>query len=124
MAYAKGTTVSIARSKEEIERVLARYGADSFGYATEGNRALVTFSMESRRIRMFLRLPEFEDFELTPTRLKRTAPAQRRAYEQGCPCRERWRSLALIERWRSRRRRELDKLATQRIGAVSLPLLR
>ena len=94
MAYAKGTTVSIARSKEEIERVLARYGADRFGYATEGNRALVTFSMESRRIRMFLRLPEFEDFELTPTRLKRTAPAQRRAYEQGC--RERWRSLALI----------------------------
>ena len=94
MAYARGTTVSIARSKEEIERVLARYGADSFGYATEGNRALVTFSMESRRIRMFLVLPEFEDFELTPTRLKRTAPAQRRAYEQGC--RERWRSLALI----------------------------
>ena len=42
MAYARGTTVSIARSKEEIERVLARYGADSFGYATEGNRALVT----------------------------------------------------------------------------------
>ena len=39
-------------------------------------------------------LPEFEDFELTPTRLKRTAQAQRRAYEQGC--RERWRSLALI----------------------------
>ena len=94
MAYARGTTVSIARSKEEIERVLARYGADSFGYATEGNRALVTFSMESRRIRMFLELPEFEDFELTPTRLKRNAPAQRRAYEQGC--RERWRSLALI----------------------------
>ena len=94
MAYARGTTVSIARSKAEIERVLARYGADSFGYATEGNRALVTFSMESRRIRMFLMLPEFEDFELTPTRLKRTAQVQRRAYEQGC--RERWRSLALI----------------------------
>ena len=94
MAYAKGTTVSVARSKEEIERVLARYGADSFGYATEGNRALITFSMESRRIRMFLVLFEFEDFELTPTRLKRTAQAQRRAYEQGC--RERWRSLALI----------------------------
>lgn len=90
MAYAKGTTVSVARSKEEIERVLARYGADSFGYATEGNRALITFSMESRRIRMFLVLFEFEDFELTPTRLKRTAQAQRRAYEQGC--RERWRS--------------------------------
>ena len=32
MAYARGTTVSIARSKEEIERVLARYGADSFRY--------------------------------------------------------------------------------------------
>ena len=94
MAYAKGTTVSVARSKEEIERVLARYGADSFGYATEGNRALITFSMESRRIRMFLVLFEFEDFELTPTRLKRTAQAQRRAYEQGC-C-ERWRSLSLI----------------------------
>ena len=58
--------MSVARSKEEIERVLARYGADSFGYATEGNRALITFSMESRRIRMFLVLFEFEDFEPHP----------------------------------------------------------
>ena len=94
MAYAKRTTVSMARSKEEIERVLARYGADSFGYATEGNRALITFSMESRRIRMFLVVPEIEEFEYTPTQMKRTAAAQRKAHDQGC--RERWRSLVLI----------------------------
>ena len=35
--YAKGTKVPISRTRNEIEAMLAKHGADAFGYATKGN---------------------------------------------------------------------------------------
>jgi hypothetical protein len=49
--YASNTAISRSRSIEEIERTLSRYGADSFGYGWEGDRAVVAFRAHGRMIR-------------------------------------------------------------------------
>ena len=96
MTYARNTTVSTIRTRNEIEETLERYGADGFAYATQGNMATVIFVMENRRIRFVLELPDPEDFRYTnhsPPR-ERSQKAQRDTYDQAC--RQRWRALLLV----------------------------
>ena len=96
MTYARNTTVSAIRTRNEIEETLERYGADGFAYATQGNLATVIFAMANRRIRFVLELPDPEDFRYTnhsPPR-ERSDRAQREAYDQAC--RQRWRALLLV----------------------------
>ena len=50
--YAADTSVSAEKSKAEIEKLLQRYGADQFVYATESGKAMVGFRMRSRMIRL------------------------------------------------------------------------
>lgn len=54
MTYAKGTQVSAERSREEIDRLLARYGADAFMYGWEGGRAVLAFHMKGRHIKFIV----------------------------------------------------------------------
>jgi hypothetical protein len=56
--YAESTTVSVDRTKAEIDRVLTRYGASAFGYAWEGRDALVSFKAHDRFLQFRLPLPE------------------------------------------------------------------
>lgn len=56
--YAETTRVPVARSRAEIERTLARYGADAFGYGSEGRCRLVTFRAGGRHVRIDIVLPE------------------------------------------------------------------
>ena len=96
MTYARNTTVSAMRTRNEIEETLERYGADGFAYATQGNLATVIFAMENRRIRFVLELPDPEDFRHTnhsPPR-ERSSRAQREAHDQAS--RQRWRALLLV----------------------------
>ena len=96
MTYARNTTVSAIRTRNEIEETLERYGADGFAYAAQGNLATVIFAMENRRIRFVLELPDPEDFRYTnhsPPR-ERSNRAQREAHDQAC--RQRWRALLLV----------------------------
>ena len=55
--YAAKTTVPVARSRDEIERVLGRYGADAFGYAWDTGRSVITFRAQGRHIRFALEIP-------------------------------------------------------------------
>ena len=87
MTYARNTTVSAIRTRNEIEETLERYGADGFAHATKGNMATVVFDIENRRIRFVLELPDPEDFRHTnhsPPR-ERSARAQREAHDQVPP---------------------------------------
>lgn len=58
MAYAEGTKVPVEQSKTEIERTLARYGAQRFAYFTEVDRAIIVFEARERRLRFDLPLPK------------------------------------------------------------------
>lgn len=98
--YAARTTVSVEKSRNEIEQTLARYGAKQFMYGWSGKGAIVAFvvrleSGQDRQVRFELPLPSRDDREFQyHSRGKRT-PAQAEAlWEQAC--RQKWRALALV----------------------------
>lgn len=95
--YAADTAVPVDRSRAEIERLLARYGASAFGYLSEGDNQVIVFQIGGRRVFMHLVLPDRADREFTHTGVRgaRRSPAEAgRVYEQAV--RARWRSLVLI----------------------------
>lgn len=92
--YASGTSVPVDRSKSEIERTLAKYGAKKFAYFAEEDRASIAFEFNNRRIRMRLPLPVVEDFIRTDKNRTRT-PAARTA-EREKAIRQRWRAMLLV----------------------------
>ncbi len=95
--YAQHTDVSSDRSRAEIERTLARYGATTFTYGWTQGRAAIGFVKDGRQIRFVLPLPDRDarEFTHTPTRgtPRSTAEAERQ-YDQAV--RQRWRALALM----------------------------
>jgi hypothetical protein len=93
--YAADTSVSVEKSRMEIERTLARYGADAFAYFAEAERAMIGFRMGSRQIKFVLILPKKDLHEFTHhSRGERTPEGALAAWEQAC--RQRWRALALV----------------------------
>ena len=95
MAYAEKTTVSVAKTKADIEELVQKYGADQFISGYRGDLAVIGFSMADRQVRFVLPLPEKKDFMYTPGRnQRRSDDAARTAWEQAC--RSQWRSLYLV----------------------------
>lgn len=95
--YARETSVSVARSRSEIEATLLRYGADSFASGFDRKQAAIQFQYERCVIKFLLPLPDrhSEEFTRTPARRARRRPEDaERAWEQAC--RQRWRALALV----------------------------
>lgn len=94
--YAANTDVSSEKSRAEIERTLSRYGATSFMYGSNKDRAILAFEARDRRVKFELPLPDpnAKEFARTPGRGQVRSPTQREAaYEQAV--RSKWRALAL-----------------------------
>src|SRR5690606_26121903 len=62
--YAAKTTVSVQRSRDEIEAILTRYGADQFMYGWFEGGATIAFRAHGRMVRFHLPLPDAEDPEI------------------------------------------------------------
>ena len=93
--YAEQTTVSVERSRAEIERLLQRYGCEDFAYRTNQRLAQIAFKMKDRMVRFELHLPDPEKFRSTPAGRRRRKDADvQKAWEQAS--RQRWRALALV----------------------------
>lgn len=94
--YASQTSVSADRSRADIEKTLVRYGATTFGYGWQDQRAMISFVMGGRQMRFLLPLPDPTDraFTRTPTNRPRTARQAEEAYQQAV--RQKWRALLLI----------------------------
>lgn len=93
--YASTTDVTSARSRDEIERTLIRYGADQFLYGWQDDATVVGFRMEARQIKFILPLPSKTDRAFTHhSRGVRTAEAAAKEYDQAV--RQRWRALTLV----------------------------
>lgn len=84
--YAVETTVSVEKSRAELETILRRYGAVAFGYMTDDRKAAVQFVANGKSCRFILPVPD-------GYRYRRVETAARGAWEQAC--RSRWRSLVL-----------------------------
>ena len=55
--YAEKTKVPVSRSRDEIEHILSRYGADAFGYGWDAGCAVVSFRAQGRYIRFAMEVP-------------------------------------------------------------------
>ena len=94
--FAENTSVSVEKSKAEIERTLQRYGADQFVSGWDAEKAMIGFQARGRFVRFELPLPDrqADEFRTTPAgRRRRSETQQLAAWEQAC--RQRWRALAL-----------------------------
>lgn len=92
--YAQNTSVSVEKSKAEIESILSRYGASEFATGWDKSRAMIGFSINGRHVRFILPLPNRNDDEfLKHSRGYRTEDAAYRMWEQAC--RQRWRAMCL-----------------------------
>lgn len=101
MGYARGTTVSQESSRGEIERTLARYGADAFIYGWDGPNAMLAFRMHDRHIKFVLAMPDQTERRFTHAKVNQSGAEKPRTAEEANKlwrqaCRERWRSLALV----------------------------
>lgn len=98
--FAKDTDVSVAKSRNEIEGLIVRYGATSTAFMNGPDKSMVLFEANNRRICFTLPLPSRADREFTHARANattfkaRSADGAAAAWEQAC--RQRWRALALI----------------------------
>lgn len=98
--YAERTSVSVERSRDEIEQTLARYGAEQFMYGWNRDGALIAFvvaipSGQRRHVRFTLPLPSRDERRFTHHASgARTSAAAEKQWEQAC--RQRWRALLLV----------------------------
>jgi len=95
MSFAKGTKVSRAQSRAEIETTLERFGCEGFMSGQDGRTAVIAFKARGRQIMFRMTMPDPDDtaFRLTPTGKARTAPSAATAYEQ--EVRRLWRAMTM-----------------------------
>ncbi len=94
MTYARGTNVSINRSRDELERTLERFGATGMLWLRddEARRMIVGFKRDRRAYRFTIVMLTWEDCEKTPTGILRTRAVAVKTADQ--ETRRRFRSLA------------------------------
>ncbi|WP_243647546.1 hypothetical protein [Cuneatibacter caecimuris] len=82
--YAEKTSVSISKTKADLEEMIIRAGAEQFVSGYKENTAMIGFVMANRQIRFILPLPDrrSEEFWVTPAgRKRRTADTAYAAWE-------------------------------------------
>lgn len=94
MTYAAETEVSPEKSRMEIERTLARYGASEFIYGARPDQTLIQFRYAKRVIRFNLPLKGWQSFKTSPAGRHRKDAAAQEAWAQDVRCR--FRALALV----------------------------
>lgn len=96
MKYAQQTSVSVARSQDEIQYCLKKYGATGFMFAAKADTAMIGFEMNRKSIRFILKVPQPTDdeFRLSHGGKRERPPGER---EKACEqeTRRRWRALVL-----------------------------
>ena len=98
MTYARGTTVPVEQSRIEIERIITKYGATAFSYATNRQKAMLQFEVHDRVVRFVLPLPAIDDPAVARKRSGRgwaAVPHASRPRRHAQLIRERWRALRI-----------------------------
>lgn len=57
MTYAKGTSVSVESSQQEIAKTLRRYGVETYGFGARPGAAIVEFEAHGMPVRVGIDLP-------------------------------------------------------------------
>lgn len=97
MAYAEKTSVSVVKTKADIEELIQKAGAEQFVSGYKEDMAVIGFSLADRQIRFILPLPDKQDKTFWYTPERRTKRTEKQAYEAWKQtCRSKWRALYLI----------------------------
>lgn len=93
--YAKGTVVTRAKSRAEIEENLERFGAGGFMSGQDGRNVVVAFKARNRQIMFRLTMPDPAEgrFTLTDAGKPRTETSAATFYD--AEVRRLWRSLSM-----------------------------
>jgi hypothetical protein len=104
VTYAADTSVSVEKSRAEIDALLQKHGAEQriVGSDDRAGLALVLFTIAQRQVRLQVPLPKLEDFPRRNEQPRgwyswsegRRGDWRRKAFEQAC--RSRWRAVALL----------------------------
>lgn len=94
--YAATTTTPVGNTRNEIESLLTKHGADDIAFGTIQGHVVVGFTHSSRQVRYVVALPDpgAPEFARTPTGLRRSANEAAKAHQQAV--RSIWRSMALV----------------------------
>lgn len=92
--YAKDTEVSVAKSKQEIEQVLTKFGCERFAVFVEPSRAGIVFERSGLRFRVMLGLTTLADHRKNASGATMSAVQQQQAFDK--ECRRRWRAMFLV----------------------------
>ena len=97
MSYASNTTVSVSRSREELQFILEKFGADQFGYSSDrsANMAKIGFRYKGAHFVFTLPLANVSDKAVRFTasgKLRRPSELENLVAREN---RRRWRSLTL-----------------------------
>lgn len=96
--YADDTSVSVEKSRAEIEKILRRYGAKGFISGWDEDRAFIGFAMHDRQVKFILTLPNRTEERFLKdgrsSHKKLSIDRQHEKWEQAC--RQSWRALALV----------------------------
>ena len=105
--FASSTKVDVLKTRHEIEVLLAKHGATSFGYIYDENNEQLAFEVEGRRVRLSFPRVRLENAPQS----KRINPASTRATTQAD--KEAWLNQQNMTRWR-----QLLLLITAKLAAV------
>lgn len=97
MSFAADTSVSVAKSRSEIETLVQKAGGTKFASMSEEKRAVVLFELADRRVMFELPLPSRDAYAKKKDRWgytsAQTPEKQSKDWEQAC--RSKWRALYL-----------------------------
>src|ERR671918_97060 len=92
--YAHNTSVPVERSRTEVERILAKYGATHFGTMTKPDGATIVFQFKERQIQLAVPMPTKTDKAFTHKGWRmRTTDERDRLWD--AEYRRRWRVLVI-----------------------------
>lgn len=93
--YAKGTEVSVGRTRDEIERILERFGASRQAWMRDDEKGVTTiaFIRERKTYKFSIKIPSLSEFMETPSRRFERSEADAKRV-QDAEMRRRFRSLA------------------------------
>lgn len=96
MSYAKGTNVSVEKTRLEIERVLRGIGASTIVVQTSATHARIGFEAKGRRLLFSLTLPARTDPKFTNVTRWRARAVSVADRLHDAECRRLWRALLLV----------------------------
>lgn len=96
--FAVGTKVSAEKTRVDIEKLVAKYGAkqfvSGFDHTPGQERAVIEFAISDRRVRFRLPLSAANKFMFNARGIRRTDSQRQQAWE--ADTRQRWRALLLV----------------------------